>query len=114
MTVLLTSLLCIRKYACHNINQYLKKSSNHEVALKIAGRFINNLSLHVLGRQSAACNSAKTSHRPMNDISSGVARGGKRGNCPPFFQGERVGGIAICHVVTLGDEQIRRGTGYGD
>ena len=52
-------------------------------------------------------------------LGSGVARGGgggggKRGNCPPFFQGERVGGRAICHVVTLGDEQTRRGTGYSD
>ena len=45
---------------------------------------------------------------------SGVARGGKRGNCPPFFQGERVGGRAIYNIVTLGDEQTRRDTGYGD
>ena len=33
--------------------------------------------------------------------------GGKRGNLPHLFQGEHVGGSAICHVVTLGDEQTR-------
>ena len=39
-------------------------------------------------------------------------QGGAKGAIapPPLFQGER----AICHVVTLGDEQTRRGTGYGD
>ena len=51
---------------------------------------------------------------------SGVAGGGGGGGgakgaiAPPFFQGERVGGRAIYHVVTLGDEQTRQGTGYGD
>ena len=44
----------------------------------------------------------------------GGGGGGKRGNCPPFFQGERVGGRATCQVLPLGDEQTRRGTGYGD
>ena len=55
--------------------------------------------------------------------SSGVARGGGGGGGggqkgqlppPPPFQGERAGGRAICHVMTLRDEQTRRGTGYGD
>ena len=46
--------------------------------------------------------------------SSGVARGGQKGELPPLFQGERVGGRAICRVATLGDEQTRRGIGYGD
>ena len=50
-------------------------------------------------------------------IGSGVARGGgggQKGKLPPFFKGERVEGRTIYHVVTLRDEQTRRGTGYGD
>ena len=36
------------------------------------------------------------------------SQGGTKGAiAPPFFQGERVGGRAICHVMTLGDEQTR-------
>ena len=46
---------------------------------------------------------------------SGIARRVQKGQFPPppFFQ-ERIGGRAICHVMILGDEQTRRGTGYGD
>ena len=40
--------------------------------------------------------------------------GAKRAIAPPFFLGERVGGRAICHVVTLGNKETWQGTGHGD
>ena len=53
--------------------------------------------------------------RSMQDCCQWCSQGGEGAIAPPpLFQGERVGGRAICHVVTLGDEQTRRGTGYGD
>ena len=44
----------------------------------------------------------------------GGGGGGQKGQLPPLFQGERVGGRAVCHVVTIEDEQTQRGTGHGE
>ena len=53
---------------------------------------------------NADCTNTDGSYTSQWRSQGGGGGGGKRGNCPPppFFQGERVGGRAICHVVTRG------------